>query len=1200
MRTNFCKLYYLILSLVLICAVHIDVAAQHKQDEHPDAKPWVFWYWIKAGVSKAGITADLEAMKENGIGGAYMMPIQGATNPPLFTPAVEQLSPAWWDMVKFSLKEAQRLGLQLGMHVSDGFALAGGPWITPELSMQKVVAAETQVTGGKAVQLQLPQPETIAGYYQDIAVYAYPAVTGTKLNTETIVPVVTTSLRDKESQAQALAMPENKVGFKTDQPCWVQYEFKAPFTCRNITIRTGGNSYQAHRLLIEVSDDGRTFRSLGRLSPPRHGWQDTDADVTHAIVPTTAKFFRFVYDPSGSEPGAEDLDAAKWKTVLKITGIALSAEPRISQYEGKSGVVWRVGKKTTAEELPDNLCIHKDQLINITASVSAGGMLNWKAPKGKWTILRMGHTSTGHTNATGGAGAGLEADKFNPIAIQLQFDKWYGEAIRQAGPELAKNVLTLFHVDSWECGSQNWSPVFREEFLKRRGYDLLPYLPVMAGIPIESAARSEAVLYDVRKTIADLVADRFYVTLAALAKERGLRFTAESVAPTMMSDGLLHYKQVDVPMGEFWLNSPTHDKPNDMLDAVSGGHIYGKNIIQAEAFTTVRMSWNEHPGMLKTLQDRNYALGVNKLVYHVFAHNPWTDRKPGMTLDGVGLYFQRDQTWWKPGKAWVDYAYRAQQQLQQGKPVVDLAVFIGEEYPRRSVLPDRLVSTLPGVFGAERVKEEEKRMTNIGQPLREIPAGVMNAANFADPENWVNALNGYAYDSFNTDVLLNAVVKNGRVVFPSGANYGVLVLPMGNQMNPQDNLMSPEVLQKFYNLIMDGATVVIGKRPVGSFTIPDKVTQQQMNETIALLWEGDFKSKKLGKGTVIKAPFLSANFNEIGLQPDLLIANHSLSNGRNAGKELELTRETTAGRLATDALQSGLPKSDLVKGIAWTHRINGEEDIYFISNQQGIQRDLDFSFRTTGKLPEFYDAVSDQTSAVNVFKEEGGRITMPVRLEANASVFVIFKKEGEVDNVTNGGLNSHAVAKNSGNVEDGKNMKKLKTAVSGNGLNWPVFKTIKEITTAWTVSFDPVFGGPANAVRFNTLTDWSKNEDLAIRGYSGTAVYRQTINWKGKSGTEVWLDLGKIASLAEVKVNGVSCGTLWTAPFRLNISKALKKGDNLIEIAVTNTWANRLMADQDLPLEKRITQTTAPFRLKGKPFEEAGLLGPVRLVEETR
>jgi len=249
-------------------------------------------------------------------------------------------------------------------------------------------------------------------------------------------------------------------------------------------------------------------------------------------------------------------------------------------------------------------------------------------------VLRIGHTSTGHTNATGGGGKGLECDKFDPRVVSLQFDHWFGEAIRRAGPDLAGRVLTIFHVDSWECGSQNWSPVFREEFRRRRGYDLLRWLPAMAGVPLGSADSSERFLYDVRQTIAELIHDNFYVTLAQLAHAKGCQFSAESVAPTMTSDGMLHYQAADIPMGEFWLRSPTHDKPNDMLDAISGAHVYGKSLIQAEAFTELRLAWDEYPGMLKPLQDRNYALGINRMVFHVFTHNPWMDRKPGMTLDG--------------------------------------------------------------------------------------------------------------------------------------------------------------------------------------------------------------------------------------------------------------------------------------------------------------------------------------------------------------------------------------------------------------------------------------------------------------------------------------------------------------------------------------------------------------------------------------
>jgi len=1059
------------------------------------AKPWVFWYWMQASVSKEGIRADLEAMKAAGIGGAYLMPIKGATTPPVFTPVVEQLTPVWWDMMRYAFEESSRLGLQIGMHVSDGFALAGGPWIRPELSMQKVVSSQVSVTGGKTLRMKLPQPETKENFYKDIAVYAYPEKDGTELSTRNTKPLITTSLNDKSAEASALTAntPGKIPPFKTDQPCWIQYQFEKPFTCRSIVIKTGGNNYQAHRLLIEVSDDGKTFRSIGRLHPPRHGWQDTDADVTHAIIPTTAKYFRFIYDPAGSEPGAEDLDAAKWKQSLKLTALELSSAPKINQYESKNGEVWRISERSTAEQFPAEDVVPVQQMINLSKHMTADGVLSWKAPRGKWSIIRMGHTSTGHTNATGGGGAGLEVDKFNKEAIRLQFDSWYGEAIRQAGPELAKEVLRVFHVDSWECGSQNWSDAFPVEFKKRRGYDLLSWLPVMAGIPIESADKSEAILYDVRKTIAELVTDTFYQTLADLAKEKGVVFTAESVAPTMLSDGLLHYKRVDIPMGEFWLNSPTHDKPNDMLDAISGGHIYGKNIIQAEAFTTVRMAWNEHPGMLKTLQDRNYALGINKLVYHVFTHNPWTNRKPGMTLDGVGLYFQRDQTWWKPGKAWVDYATRSQAWLQKGIPVTDIAVFTGEEFPRRALLPERLLKTLPGIIGAERVRKEEQRMANVGLPLAESPAGVRHSAYITDPQDWTDPLHGYAYDSFNPDVLMNAGVKDGRVVFSSGASYALLVFPVGNPMDPSKGILSPYLRAKVESLKKAGAHIYVAAD------------------------EGAYQD---------------STFEKFGVSPDLLITD---STGKRAEK------------------------------IAWNHRRTDHEDIYFISNQQDQQRTLKASFRIKDKYPYLYDAVADHKRELGAGKGLADRTDVPLRLEANASAFVIFSDSTVKGNVAR---------------------------------NWPEFTVLQKLPTQWKVSFDTAYGGPAKVVTFEQLSDWSKNKDSLIRYYSGTAVYRQRVQLPKMPSGKIWLDLGRVANLASVKVNGKGAGTLWTAPFRLDISALLIKGDNLIEIEVTNTWANRLIGDQQLPEAKRITHTTAPYRLSGTPLQEAGLLGPLTLMIE--
>lgn len=1140
---KFAKFTFLFLT-VSICLTTVSYAQQGNS-----AKPWVFWYWVQSGVSKPGITADLEAMKTNGIGGAYLMTIKGsnASNPPLYANPSNQLTPEWWAMVRFAFDEAKRLDLKLGMHISDGFALAGGPWITPALSMQKIVSSKMRVNGGKGGKITLPRPETKEGYYNDIAVYAYPTPSGTTYNTQTIIPKITTS---NGTDASGLVKADNKQSFSSADPVWIQYEFEKAFTCRSINIKTSGNNYQSNRLALEVSNDGVTFRKVGQLEAPRHGWQDTDEDFTHAIVPTTAKFFRFQYNKAGSEPGSEDLDAAKWKQSLKIVKLELSAEAKIGHYQGKNGSIWRVSKRTTSNEVPSNLAIPFSKMINLTTKLNANGVLNWNAPSGNWTILRIGHTSTGQRNATGGGGIGLECDKFNAKAVALQFNSWYGEALKHAGPDSAAKVLNTFHVDSWECGSQNWSPVFKAEFLKRRGYDLTPYLPIMTGLPVQSIEVSENFLYDVRKTISELVVDQFYGTLATLAKQNGVEFTAESVAPTMMSDGLMHYKKVNIPMGEFWLNSPTHDKPNDMLDAISGAHIYGKNIIQAEAFTTVRMDWNESPGNMKTLQDRNYALGINKLSYHVFTHNPWSDRKPGMTLDGVGLYFQRDQTWWKQGKAWVDYTTRTQTLLQQGKPVVDIAVFTGEELPRRAILPDRLVPMLPCVFGGKVVLAEEKRLANVGEPLRQIPSGVTHSANMADPENWVNPLRGYAYDSFNPDVLSTATVKNNEVIFTSGASYKLLLINGKMSLNPNYHYMSYATVKKLLDLVNAGASIVVAEKPLFQTGVKQQ-SKVEFDQVVNQIWGDGFKTiknrefetllvKQVGLGKVYKAPFPHRDFSEIGIPRDLM------------------AYDTLCGHGLAPVYSDD---------IAYTHRKAADKDIYFISNQQSKERVVSIAFRVNNKIPVVYNAVSDQYTNVNAREFDGG-IELSLKFAPNQSLFVIFQDEVVL---------TDKVRKQ----------------------NWINFKSTRDLSTEWDVKFDPAYGGPNGTIKFKELFDWTKHTDTTINYYSGTASYTKIIDLEAKPTQKTWINLGNFSSMAEVKINGVSCGVLWTAPYQLEISKHLVKGENNVTVEITNTWANRLIGDQKLTESKRITQTTAPFRLAGKPLNPAGLFGPVTLeIEE--
>ena len=1010
-----------VLPLLLLCVVLRMNAAE-------SAKPWTFWYWMYGAVTEAGIRADLQAMKDVGLGGCYLMPIRGTAEAPANLPAwgeapAQQLTSRFWELTDYAMQQADSLGLELGIHICDGFALAGGPWISPEESMQQVVWTDT-IVQVKTKETPMPAPALgPGGYYEDIAVFACP-VWGTACPPHPIV---------------SGTIPRDENGtFRSKEPGYIQYDYAEPQTIRSIEIIPSGNNVQSQRLMVQASDDGENYRDIRRLLPPRQGWQNTDQDYTYALPETTARHFRFVWTPEGTEPGAEDLDAAKWSPVLKVKDIRLSTEPCIDQYESKNGSVWRIA--APYESVSDNCP------MMLTASTTL--------PPGRWRIVRFGHVSTGHTNATAGGGKGLECDKFSVTAVKRQIDNWFGAFMQRPH----HHVVKYMHVDSWECGSQNWSRNFAEEFRKRRGYDLLPFMPVYAGIPIDGMAEakairvnSEQVLRDVRQTINDLINDVFFVTVAGKAHEYGVQLSSESVAPTMVSDGMEHYKYVDVPMGEYWLNSPTHDKPNDMLDAISGAHVYGKDVVQAEGFTEVRGVWDETPASIKPLLDRNFALGMNRLFFHVFTHNPYMDRKPGMTLDGIGLFFQRDQTWFPEAKALVDYVTRCQSWLQRGRPVADIAVYTGDEMPRRAWTPDKIVPMLPGLFGAERVASERQRMANQGVPMEESPVGVRHSAGILDLKDWINPLHGYQYDSMNKDALLHQPF-----------NYKVLVVPEGC-------LVSDEVRNHISALRQQGVMII--EKPYAASTLE-------------------------------------------GAKPDVV----------------------------------------LPEGIAYTHRATDSEDIYFLSNQTDKNISFQPLFRADCQQPVLYRPLDDKT-----IPYDKGTISM----HPHEGLFVVFnRQEAPYPMPVTSCLHQRR---------------------PGNKLSWSQ-------TSGW----DMTFKESGLTLHTDTLFDWSRHADDAIRYFSGHVRYATSFRYKGN--TSVKLSLGEVHDLAHVWVNGIDCGIVWTHPYEVDITQALRKGKNRLEIEVVNTWHNALRGlDQGKAPYKGIW-TNAKYRTKGNGLLPAGLLSSPRLL----
>jgi hypothetical protein len=348
-------------------------------------------------------------------------------------------------------------------------------------------------------------------------------------------------------------------------------------------------------------------------------------------------------------------------------------------------------------------------------------------------------------------------------------------------------------------------------------------------------------------------------------------------------------------------------------------------------------------------------------------------------------------------------------------------------------------------------------------------------------------------------------------------------------MLPDGTIMSLAVAKHLLQLVKQGANILLPdglKETPGLASSKDDAALKSVIEEI----------RRTGKDRVGQVPYVNTDFENFGLQRDVFF---------------------------TDDQNSA------VKNIAYTHRVDGSTNIYFISNQSDKPVSVNASLRAAGGVPEIYDAVTNRTLVAKNWKLVSGRMLLPLHLEGSGSLFVIIKK---------GAAN------------------KVK---SSEGFNQPEFATVSTINARWNVVFDRTYGGPAEPQMFTTLTDWTSSNNDSVKYYSGTAIYTTTFNWNALLvNNRIWLDVGIVNNIAKIKVNGVNCGVAWTAPYRVDITKALRIGVNKLEIEVTNTWANRLIRDHSLPEAERITNTESPYRLEGKPLLPAGLLGSVRLMKE--
>lgn len=403
------------------------------------------------------------------------------------------------------------------------------------------------------------------------------------------------------------------------------------------------------------------------------------------------------------------------------------------------------------------------EIVDLTSHLKPDGTLTWDAPAGNWTLVRMGRRVTGaDTRPAPAAALGLESDKFDAQALEEHLGHFVGVLLRKIHPRATEHGLTALHMDSWESGAQNWTSSFLEEFKKRRGYDARPFLLTFTGRAVESLEKSERFLWDLRVTGQELVLENHAEAVKKYAHREGLELSIEPY--DMNPAGDLDLGAVaDVPMAEFWNSG--FNSAYSVIEATSIAHVMGKPVVSAESFTSGGFAGalDAYPGSLKNQGDWAFAAGINRIVFHTYAHQALGDAcKPGMTMGPYGVHWHRNQTWWPMVPAYHRYLTRCSELLRQGVTVSDVLYLTLEGAPH--------------VFQAP-------------------PDALEGSGPLVDKK-------GYGFDGCSPRILMaRADVKDGLITFPGGTSYRILVLP-------QVETMTPALLAKVRDLVKAGATVV--------------------------------------------------------------------------------------------------------------------------------------------------------------------------------------------------------------------------------------------------------------------------------------------------------------------------------------------------------------------------------------------------------
>jgi hypothetical protein len=786
----------------------------------------VYWYWLSGNVSKTGVVKDLEAMKKVGINRAFIGDI-GLNDVPYGK--VKFLSDEWWDILHTALKTATRLDIKIGLFNGPGWSQSGGPWVKPGQTMRYLTSSQLMVKGPLLHNKQLVKPQV---NFQDVKVLAYPVPADYNTGISELKPQLSSmpeidSLDNLMDNNQATG-----IHFKQGQQLALDIKSQKPYTVRSITINT---THQAVYLEgdIQVKKDNTYVMVkhfiVDRRSPALNFGFLPWAKSVIAIPATTAADFRLSFTNVSANSGI---------TELKLSSTAMMdsyMEKTLAKGWQTEDLTWNAYLWNSQPDEHSKYIIDPEKVVDVSKFMEADGTLKWMVPPGNWIIERTGMTPTNVVNGPATPEAtGFETDKMSKQHISEHFDAYIGQVLKRI-PAEDRKTLTVVVADSYETGSQNWTDLLISEFKKKYNYDATPFIPVLQGKVVGSAAISDRFLWDLRRLIADDVAFNYVGGLTAVSHKNGLSTWLEPYGYFGFPAEFLQYGgQADEVAGEFWLDGRLGMFENKA--ASSAAHIYGKVKVSAESFTSAGAAWRMYPGSLKARGDRFFTDGINNTLLHVFIHQPEDDPKPGISA-WFGTEFNRGNTWFSDMDIFVKYLKRCNFMLQQGQYVVDAAYFIGEDAPRINGVTD---PELPG---------------------------------------------GYSFDYINADVIKGKLsVKKGRLSLPNGISYSILVMP-------KLNTIRPELLTKIKELVQNGA-VILGPKPDHSPSLQgypraDKQVKLMADELWGNINGTTHKINHYGKGLVISGMDMQEALKLIKVIPDfktdqsnsVLFIHRQLNNG---------------------------------------------------------------------------------------------------------------------------------------------------------------------------------------------------------------------------------------------------------------------------------------------------------------------------------